>query len=145
MNRLEQLTATPQTCERLVNLGINPVAIIWHLFEEDEKAPEQPGKWDTCLLNEPVYVPEFKIPAWTKAEIDAMIGNDFPKPDFFTKEQFGQSETLDPLHYPLVFPETMKIYTNGAEASAIALTWLIEKKHITAEAANERYSKVFKP
>ena len=141
MNRLEQLTASPKTCERLVNLGVIPLAIIWHLFEEDDKGV---GQWDTCLLNEPVYVPEFKIPAWTKAEIDAMIGPDFPKPDFFTREQFGLSKTLDPLTYPVIFPETMQVYQNGAEASANGLAWLIEKKHIKIEDANERYSKRFR-
>ena len=156
MNRLEQLTAKPETCEKLVTLGIVPEAIIWHLFEEDEVkikeaedagkdiSDEDFGKWDACLLNEPVYVPEYKVPAWTKAEIDAMIGPNIPKPDLFTPDQLGNSKTLIAETYPVIFPDKMLVYDNGAEASAQALIWLIKNKYVTIADANYRYSKTFK-
>lgn len=145
MNRLEILTASPETCEKLVNLGIEPVSIIWHLFEENEDKEDKIilGAWDTCILNEPVYVPEYKVPAWTKAELDVMLGPSMQKPDLFSREQIGQSKTINSETYPVFFPEKMRSFVNGAEASAVALIWLLEKNLVKVDDANFRYKKVF--
>jgi len=155
MNRLEQLTANPDKCDELVALGIIPKAIIWWLREIDQEAIDKAAKagkpldytpmhWDACLLEDPMHISGSCIPAWTKAELDVMIGPELPKPDLYTAEKLGNSRVQDAETYPIFFPTKLEVYTNGAQASAVALKWLIENKIIDVDGCNHRYFKVFK-
>lgn len=143
MNNLEQLTASRNTCQKLFTLGILPSAFLWWLPEENSK-PEEPT-FEVCPVLNPLPNPEC-LPAWTKAELDAMIGPAFsPKPDLFTKEQLGGYKLAKPESYPVYFVEKMQVFENGAEASGAALVYLMEGGHITAASANYRLQKVFRP
>lgn len=154
MNRLEQLTANRSLCEHLVEMGILPTAIIWHLAEDDQEAiaaaelagnelEETPVKWDTCLLQDPEPFPGVCVPAWTKAELDVMIGPLYPKPDLFTQKELGQSKTQEAETYPLFMPNKMVVCEVGADASAQALIFLLEQELLTVDTCNYRYMKVF--
>ena len=47
-------------------------------------------------------------PAWTKEELDAMIGPEFPKPDLWKPDKVGKEQ--DPESYPVYYPDKMKIF-----------------------------------
>lgn len=81
------------------------------------------------------------LPAWTKEELDAMIGPEFSKPDFWKPEKLGKEQ--DPESYPVYYPDKMRIFKKGAEASADALIFLLQNKHVRAYDANQRYTDLF--
>lgn len=154
MHKLEQLTASRSTCQRLVELGIKPVAYLWHTVEDDMDNPEDSEGnpqliHDVCLLRNPEYKPGVygNVPAWTKAELDVLIGPEvISKPDLYRKADLGKH--TDPYYYPIYYPTILKQYKNGAEASGQLLIWLIENKHITApevDEVNNRYEQMFQP
>lgn len=155
MNNLEQLTAKRETCDRLVNLGIHEVAFMWHFRDTDwaaVNAAEESGEpldtvpttWEVCLLEEPQPFPDQCIPAWTKAELDVMIGHKWPKPDLFTDKEWGNSKGIRE-EYPVYTIDKLYIYQNGAEASAQVLALLLEAEELDPVDCMARYFKVFKP
>lgn len=141
MNNLEQLTASRKYCNGLFLLGITPISFLWWIVEKEgenityEVAPVlNPSPGPTCL------------PAWTKTEIDVMIGPEFsPKPDLFTKQQLGNAKLMKPESYPVYTPQKMQVFDNGADASAFSLIYLIEGGLLKPGDCNNRYSKVFRP
>lgn len=149
MQKMEQLTASREQCDKLVELGVEPKAYLWHTVEDDDPQPnDKEGnpilKYEVCLLMNPqprrgIYG---TLPAWTKAELDVMIGPDWGKPDFIEKSQIGKAG--NPNEYAVYYPEKMKTFKNGADASADALIYLIEKRVLKIEDINERYKIFFK-
>ena len=131
--KLHKLTCNPQQAEKLLSLGIEPEAILWHYFRgenwitEPAKFPETPSK--ICL------------PAWTKAELDAMIGPQFAKPDLWKDDR--QVKAQNPHTYPIFTLNSCVSYEVGAQASAHALTYMLEEDFVTAEDANGRYKAIF--
>lgn len=81
---------------------------------------------------------------WTKAELDAMIGPKFQKPDLWNPQRLAdQSPTSNPFYYPVFFPKVCMEFQNGAQASAAGLIFLLKEQIITADEANGRYSEIF--
>lgn len=147
MNNLEQLTASKNLCEQLVELGINPVSFLWHSVEIVEGKKDEEGNPlfanDVCLLVEPEYKEGENIPAWTKAELDVMIGPVYAKVDLLTDEE--TTKNMDRYQYAVFFVNKMMLFKNGAEATAHGLIFLLQNKMIDAMEASERYSKLFTP
>lgn len=85
--------------------------------------------------------PDGTLPAWTKEELDAMIGPEFPKPDLWRPDKLGKEQ--DPESYPVYYADKMRIFKRGAEASADALIFLLQNKHVRAYDANQRYTDLF--
>jgi hypothetical protein len=130
---LAQLTANPGQCKILQSLGIKAPAFLLHykiqsLPELWKTAPTMPGA-------------EGVLPAWTKEELDAMIGPEFSKPDLWKPDKVGKEQ--DPESYPVYYPDKMRIFKKGAEASADALIFLLQNKHVRAYDANQRYTDLF--
>lgn len=154
MNNLEQLTASRNYCDGLFLLGISPVSFLWWVESEEtqnERKVIEEGLTPKHITYEvaPVINPSpgpMCLPAWTKTEIDVMIGPDFsPKPDLFTQQQIGNSKMLKPESYPVYTMQKMQVFENGADASAFALIYLIEGGLLKASECNNRYSKLFRP
>lgn len=143
---LQQLTCTPQQSKELLVLGIDTKAFFWHRLTESANPPghplHQPAKWEVAQFKSPA-VSDKMLPAWTKEELDLMIGNNWPKPDIYPARMV--SKCTDPLSYPVTFPQVMKEYKRGAEASAAVLIYLLEKEEIDPVKAVENYNKVFQP
>ena len=70
-----------------------------------------------------------------------MIGPEYSKPDLWKPEKLGREQ--DPESYPVYYPDKMRIYKKGAEASADALIFLIQNEHVRANDANQRYTDLF--
>lgn len=133
---LYKLTAPVQNCVGLVSVGINPIAYIWHLRAGDV--------WLTSeLRTSTVYNPQLAVPAWTKAELDVMIGSEYPKPDLWKEWELSQAIAQDPNRYPIYFPDKLLTFQNGAQASAEVLYFLISKNMVDVTDANERYKNIF--
>jgi hypothetical protein len=122
----KKLVCTLEQAEKLMELGIGASSHFAYLGRE--------------------VMPAFNIedgdaPAWTKEEIDTMLGPGIIKPDFQTPKH--NSKASDPLTYPVYFPNVQKTFKTGAQASACALIYLLEKGTINPEDAVERYYKIF--
>lgn len=141
---LEQLTLSQQQSEKLVSLGIKAPAFLWHRkhLSDEGAAALKCSPWETGLFLRPVPGPEM-LPAWTKAELDAMIGPDLEKPDIYPTHLIGKA--TDPNTYPIFLPKSLIVFNNGAHASAEALIFLIENQNVDPFKATERYRKMFNP
>lgn len=136
MQNLSKITGSVENCRGLVSLGIVPIAIIWHLRAGDA--------WLTSeLRTQTEYDFETAVPAWTKAELDIMIGPEFPKPDLWTKADLIVNIAQEPERFPVFFPNKLLTFQNGAQASAEVLYFLIKKNMVDVNDANERYRKIF--
>lgn len=142
MKNLSFITCDPRQAEQLVGLGINGIAFMWHERLKDPiKVGSRVVEWETAIFRNPKPGPDL-LPAYTKQELDAMIGPDItPKPDFYPQDMI--SKATDPLTYPVMLPATMHIFSNGAHASAEALIYLLTIKFIDPVKVNERYLKMF--
>jgi hypothetical protein len=130
---ISQLTASPAQAKILQNLGINVPAFLLHY-----KTQSLPEVWVISFFRQNT---EQTLPAWTKEEIDAMIGPEFSKPDLWKPDKLGKEQ--DPESYPVYYPDKMRIFKKGAEASADALIFLLQNKHVRAYDANQRYTDLF--
>lgn len=139
MNNLYKLTCSPTQAAKLVELGIFPRAILWQRL--DGKNAET-LKWSVQQLIKPILSPEC-VPAWTKAEIDVMIGPRYAKADQWPDEKIREKSATDPSQYPVFFLDRVEIFDNGAQASASGLIYLLQNEFITPDEASERYRAVF--
>lgn len=150
MNKLEQLTASRELCDQLVDLGVEEIAIFWH-----DRTANRNGnmtEWEVKMLDYPIPFHENCIPAWTKQELDVMIGPNFPKPDLFTDRELGltAAENEDTPYkynkeqYPIFLPDKLMVFASGADASAFVLIKLIEAGKLKPEDCIKRYNKLFK-
>lgn len=148
MNNLEQLTASRNYCDNLQKLGILPIAFLWWIIDDQAATTEGEKtvlKYEVAPVVNPSPGAEC-LPAWTKTELDVMIGPEFsPKPDLFTRQQLGNSKLMKPESYPVYTPQKMQVFPNGADASAFSLIYLIEEGLLKVAECNERYSKLFRP
>lgn len=143
---LNQITAKPESCKQLYLRGIEVPAFFWHVKEDDKtKEPDASGKYPqkdaVYQFKTPVPGPDM-IPAWTKEELDVMIGPDLPKPDLYSETL--KSKATDPESYPVLLPGKMLVFKSGATASAEALIFLIDNDHVKVEDAIARHKKLFK-
>lgn len=129
---LAKLTAKPTQCKTLQSLGIKAPAFLNH-------HRNGPNDWVTAPVG--TMAGYETLPAWTKEELDAMIGPEFSKPDLWKPDKVGKEQ--DPESYPVYYPDKMRIFKKGAEASADALIYLLQNKHVRAYDANTRYSDLF--
>lgn len=81
------------------------------------------------------------VPAWTKAELDYMIGPALPKPDLLHPDKYSKYSKPD--SWPLYFPGKMVEFSNGADAAACALVYLIEQEILDVETINSRYKQFY--
>lgn len=138
MNKISILTCLPAQSAKLVELGIQPRSIFWHHLT----GPADAVEWKTQQLLRPVLGPE-QVPAWTKAELDAMIGPKFAKPDLWDQAKQREQSAMDPNTYPVFFLHGCEIFENGAQASARGLIWLLQNEFINPADANDRYRAIF--
>jgi hypothetical protein len=129
------LTCDPEQSKQLVALGILPLSFLWHIRDFG-------GPWETITIRYAEYS-ENMVPAWTKAELDAMIGPRYSKPELWTIE-FREKSATDPNTYPVFMPEKCMVFEVGAQASAQGLIYLLENEFINPAECNERYMAIFK-
>jgi hypothetical protein len=163
MQQLERLICTPQQSLDLRSLGVitQPV-LYWHTLEEVASSVDpvwRPGAMPFATVED---ADDDMIPAYTKAELDVMIGPGFPKPDLWTDKEFLNSEKNIPVSedteqeyarkratnrftFPVFYPDRMKVYKVGAQASAEVLAFLVRNNHIKPADAIARHKKVFLP
>lgn len=149
MQNLEYLTASRLFCERLFKMGVGPHAFFYHTVEDDHTMPEDKEgnpilKYEVCMLLNPkpksgIYG---TIPAWTKQEIDVMIGPGWPKPDVIESDKIGKFG--DPKVYVVYMLNRMETFKNGADASAFVLLHLLENEVISISEINNRHNDFFK-
>lgn len=120
MEKLHLLTCTPAQAKQLVGLGISSPAIIYQSAN---------GATD--------------IPAWTFAELAAMIGPKYSKPDLWNPERMREKSATDPNSYPLYLPDRCLVFDNAAQAAAAGLIWLLEGGHLDPYECMARYSAIF--
>lgn len=141
MRNIQDLTCTPSQSEQLVKLGIEPEAYFWHeRIRLGYGIKEIADKWETAQWRTPD--PLRLLPAWTKEELDAMIGPERQKPDLYRPHLV--TIHTNPNLYPVYFPNKLIEFNRGAQASAEALIYLLQKEVVIAADANTRYSGVFK-
>lgn len=152
MNKLGQLTASLELCNELVDLGVEEIAFLWHTREAIDA--DNLTDWEVKPVQDPTPLPDTCVPAWTKAELEAMIGPNLQKPDLFTDKELAltiageKKDTPYPykrFQYPVFMPDMLKVFKNGADAAAFVLKLLIEHKHIKPEDCIKRYKQIFKP
>jgi hypothetical protein len=148
MNAIAQITASTGDCDVLVDQGITPRAFFWHLKEGQI--------WDVWEMEDPVYKKNHCVPAWTKEELDVMLGGDVGHPilpeKINTKVETVEKKVV--YAYEYVFWDIKSMYTfkptktrinPGAHASATILKRALAEGWITADEANDRYNQFFKP
>lgn len=150
MSNIKQLVASRSQCEKLVAQGISPVSFFWHVAEDDHTQPnDDEGNpvlmHSVCMLLNPVYQAGIygTIPAWTKHELEVLMGSEYVKPDLYTANMV--TKKTNPNSFPVYFPNKMQEFKNGAEASAEALIFLLQKKLVSVDGANARYAAIFNP
>lgn len=136
------LTAKKEICEALVNMGISPSSIFWHVKEFNEDwQPGQPDEkkfyWTITKLEgeEAEFVENEIIPAWTFEELYLMLGGDIDKPDLLPQsnvpvrsvrndDKKGNYIYYDYMYYVLdvlsakTYPKGLGEYSQGAQACA---------------------------
>jgi len=150
-DKIQKLVALPSQCEDLLTLGMmGQPALFWYSREESLAEPNnadgspklvwQVGMMPFATVDD---ISEDMVPAWTKPELDAMIGNQWPKPDLFTDKEFQNARAIERESYPVFYPDNMRIYRIGAAASADVLAFLIRANKINVQEALERHKKIF--
>lgn len=126
---LKTVVANATVCRELLALGvINAAALAW---EPDGVIV---GSMDAS---------EEAIPAYSLDELAIALGNFFPLPCLTPhRPKAAPDEDITWNYY---FPEVGKTFENGASAAAAALVYCIEKGLLTAEKANNRIERKFKP
>lgn len=138
MKSLNFLTCSPQQSAKLLELGIYPRAFLWHILT----GPADKIEWKTQQLLKPVPGPE-QVPAWTKHELDVLVGPKYAKPDLWNEAKQREQSAMDPNTFPVFFLHGCEIFENGAQASARGLVWLLENEFVNPVEANDRYRAVF--
>ncbi len=130
------LVCTSDQSMALIALGILPASAFcyeWVSGDPESLKGNYTGDWE--FGGE--YVGQDKaIPAFTMEELHVLIGGDYAKPDMYGKREWV--EKVNMMQWKLYLPSKGKDYTNGAQASAALLEYLLNKKEIRAEDANAR-------
>lgn len=139
MNQLFKIVCSPLQAGKLIEAGISPRPILWQILQGNNG---EGVNWKVLELLKPVLSAE-QVPAWTKHEIDVMIGPRFAKPDLWPDDKIRDNSPTDPNRYPVFFPDKCFEFDNGAQASAAGLLYLLENEFLDAEQCNMRYRAVF--
>lgn len=124
-----------ENAKKLQMLGIECAPFLYWEFCEQESGN---SVWEVGVYQAP---DDTLTPAWTKAELDYMIGPGMEKPDLLHPQRYGKYSNPD--SYPLYYANKSQEYKNGAEASATALIFLIENEVLDVDTINKRYLKFF--
>lgn len=118
MNKLSKIVCTPEQSQRLVELGVVPLSALYFNY-----------KTETEYLIGPESKKAIKVlPAWTKYELEVMLGPAMPKADF---------EHVKPFSFKVQNKQWTRYYQNGAEAAAAGLIYLIEEEILQAKLVSE--------
>lgn len=148
---LQQITASPKTCQELVDLGIKTRSFFWHVNDFVVEKGEKKLKWDTYEVENPKYKKDGVVPAWTMEELLVMIGGDHDKPDLAPMSHTAVKN--DPLnkkpYYDYMFGifglTSAKTWKRGAQAAAEILSDLLKRGMVNPGVVNDRYDYFFKP
>lgn len=132
--KLERITASVRLCKEIVAAGIDLPAALWHY-----KNGVNPEHWYTDKAGNVAYE---SVPAWTKEELDVMIGNDFAKPDLSQDMFAGRAH--DPRKYHVFLPDKMLIVEKGADASAEFLLYLLKMNKLNPVDVVKRFKEIYK-
>jgi hypothetical protein len=116
MVHFSKLVCTMEQADNLIKLGIEPISILF-------------------LEGLPLV--------WTKAELDAMIGPKWQKPDLWNTAKMAEKTATNPNYYPVFFPDVCMDFQNGAQAAAAGLIYLLKEGFLSAGEANDRYESIF--
>lgn len=133
---LQKITCSPKQSKELRSLGIDLPGHLMHY-----KNGENPSHWITEIFGRGTGYEA--APAWTKEEIDVMIGPVFMKPDLPEPKFAGKAH--DPNAFHVYLPDKMLIFKSGAEASAEFLIYLLKMGKISVKGCIERYKEIYKP
>lgn len=160
--RINKMVATQQQCEALIDMGITATPVLFYHKRSGLYHASPDNYLDADFVEnyeDQVVARTESVPAYTKAELDAMIGPNLPKPDLWTdkeflnsgkniedeevEENFKKKRAQERESYPVFYPEKLLVYKNGAEASAEVLLFLLKNDHIKPKDANARHKKIF--
>lgn len=139
---LSKIVATKEAAVKLQGLGIfhttsNPMInpALWHVrhFGDDTWRIKEDGSF--CLHDPCTY-----YPAWTKAELDVMIGPNINKPDLPNNIDLHRGDNPD--LFITYYPERT-LMASGAECSAYVLRCALEAEKVNPLEAIARYNKQF--
>lgn len=126
---LKTVVANVTVCKELADLGVvKAAALAW---EPDGVIV---GSMDAS---------EEAIPAYSLEELAIALGNLFPLPCLTPHRPKADPE--EEITWNYYFPEVGRTFENGASAAAAALVYCIDKGLLTAEKANNRIERKFKP
>jgi hypothetical protein len=142
-----KLTITPSQALQLQALGIDAPAVLYHFTDQDLLTTPAPI-WEIMtqeyvLTFKNMAAPHTMVPAWTKEEVDVMIGPKFTKPDLYEPGMVGRA--TNPYRFPVFFPDKLVDFESGAQASAEFLIFLLKMNKINPIHAVDRYKRVYKP
>lgn len=146
MNHLSKITASREAVESLIKYGIIPQGgDLWHCNSAEG--------WELCELEDGEYSPGFCLPAWSKEEIDVMIGGEFnmlanvrARARIHTAElpPGMNHDEYWPGYFVVYYPEKEITYSKGADAAAGMLEYLLTTGMVKPGACNMRYQAVYK-
>lgn len=143
--QLERITTSRNLCEELVKREVIPWAVLWHLLTDGEE--QDLAEW----LVGSMFIPtdgggEYKagecIPAWTKEELDVMLGGEVKIPQLPRKTELSRFQNPN-LHTGHTL-STRLDYEKGSDCSAALLIRLIDDKSLKVAEINKRFMDVFK-
>lgn len=132
--QLERLTASRELCEQLVAAGVIPWATFWHLKEDEGFVVGWTGTGDEYAAGE-------SIPAWTKEELDVMLGPNVNLPQLPEPQFMGRLG--NPLFHTWFGSNNRIDCEKGSDCSARVLLYALKEKGITVEEVNKRFLDVF--
>lgn len=136
MSKIEgMLYADMSLSIELMQLGVFPVSVMWYFRKSQDQ------EYMLLCGRHFKYLADSCIPAWSKEELDFMVGNKYKKPDL--PEISAISKTQDTDLWVVYFPTVMKQYRKGSNASAEGLIYLLENEMIDIDVLNKRYFERF--
>jgi hypothetical protein len=144
MERISKILAPRAACLELVTAGLIPSAMFFYFrlgIGKDEAVDDIFPYYD---MDDDDIESDRMVPAWTKEELDEMIGPLARKPEMMNHDDNAGTENgwANPF-WNVDFPDKSKTYKRGAEASAALLLWLIKERGADVKKINERYTRRF--
>jgi len=150
MDPLTKITTSKDIAAKIIEFGIQPRAVLWHL--KGDKDIWEIAPWDP--LTE--YDPDSSVPAWTKEELDVLLGGDVTAPAL-PQSQYarvanppGDAAPFRIWEYHFYeltkmqrWERTATMVNPGSMASGWVLLYALENNWILPADANERYGQIF--
>lgn len=129
-NKVNNIVASYEMCKKLHDLGITNQTVFHYLKNGDNFEADQLEGVD-----------EKTIPAYTFEELVILIGHRFAIATLPQPKHEQQEKHFPPAlqRFDVYFPDSLKNYDKGADGNADILLYLIEKKQITVQDANQRF------